>query len=1048
MFKKWCGGNYRKTLKWGGVLMALLIALGSTLGFLGTKSTKALPGDPANWTVESWGGLSVTVVSVQQNEVELVPVWDDYLYNDDTYDFGNYRFQVANTGDPVRVGVMVDGMQDGESYVLFDDQTLTSENNGQVFYENIEPHLYSWRMGDGIDCHMEYGEETCSYTYLTNEYVINVPLRERNWKDWVQKGLIVRPDKVGSSDIEIVSLQQNGEDVVLDKVGRHVNTEEGLRTIPQTLNEYALNDYSSINIAVKFRHLEVGKHYSYNLGEEYGSFTASSTEESITGVLRLNYIEKHIETAISLYDSEFTESKSVMLYFRVADADFKSLGDIVIDEISQGGGEITPAFNDNGGTREYTFEVNDVQPISISLHANEVTEEMNYYISYTMNGSGAWIHSEEPFAVSGDELGGGTVLTIPSGYGLSEDSPLSLRFYINTTGSSYGYGSQLIIYQGYGESRNSDSFFLNYVVDDELPRFDARIGYTNSDEEISDVINAKYHDENNPLWVRVMGERYDDVTNYEVHAKVGTGGSNIYDATFVATGAELNEGKTFILEDLVLSLPEFDPSGNTSGYEVFYDFSLEINGLEQRGTLYYMHNGYIYTVMTYAGGKVATNGDGIGGGGAMYMTSSSVTVRKSSLDGSQNAVIHYRGGGFDEDLSYNYAIYYNGDAGEGWWSAPAGTKIEEGVLTGQYLNNNEFAVNVAVPSNASESSMYSLVITRNGGLVIVSKDFLRFTDEPMLESFAFRADSSSFMQTGRESYRLARGVEATATLTGAGFDDEEEYKLWVSYRGGNEMEDEYGYYYWDEVDVSELDRMIVVTGAQLNVGYDYVLTYDEALADVGEIIVDFSITDKDNNKPDPYGGYEEGVYPGHSIIVRLVNEDEVFREDDGFQIDAETSEIIDVSQPDDPHEPEDVPVDIKTPGDVDVIVDGTSLTVVSRKPTLVLGYKDGHYSLVATTQSVDNDGEKTNSYDMSGYEEIKVVLKGDIDMKGSLNARDSAKLYYYLLSADNPNHRDLSELELLIADINNSGGVTARDASLLDYALLSADNPSHRDLAW
>ena len=108
-----------------------------------------------------------------------------------------------------------------------------------------------------------------------------------------------------------------------------------------------------------------------------------------------------------------------------------------------------------------------------------------------------------------------------------------------------------------------------------------------------------------------------------------------------------------------------------------------------------------------------------------------------------------------------------------------------------------------------------------------------------------------------------------------------------------------------------------------------------------------------------------------------------------------------------------------------------------------MGPRNGRLQLV-----VDNDGEKTNSYDISGYEEIKVVLKGDIDMKGSLNARDSAKIDYYLLSADNPNHRDLSELELLIADINNSGSVTARDASLLDYAMLSDDNPNHRNLTW
>ena len=54
-----------------------------------------------------------------------------------------------------------------------------------------------------------------------------------------------------------------------------------------------------------------------------------------------------------------------------------------------------------------------------------------------------------------------------------------------------------------------------------------------------------------------------------------TSTDDIYDTTFTATGAELNEGKTFVLDGLVLSLPVFDPSGSTSGYEKSYDFTPE-----------------------------------------------------------------------------------------------------------------------------------------------------------------------------------------------------------------------------------------------------------------------------------------------------------------------------------------------------------------------------------------------------------------------------------------------------------------------------------------
>lgn len=1046
MLKMRQGGNKNRSLKWGGVLLALMMMLGSTVGLWGSKSTGALPGDPANWIAEGADGLTLTVVSVQQNEVELVPVWDDYLFNEDTYDFGSYYFDVANTGDTVRLGVMVDGMQDGKSYIVFDETELTSADNGRVFYEDVKPRTYTWNMSDGIECYHDQDEPWCSYTYLTNEYVIDATLRESNWNNSAGKNIIVRPDKVGSSDIEIVSVQQDGVDVVLDKVGRHVNTIEGLQTIPQTLNEYTINDYNApIEVTVKFKNLEVGKHYPYGIGEgNYGAFTASSTEETITSELQLNYLKKHVDAPIYLYSSDYMDSKSVTMYFRVADANFHPLGDIVIDAISQGGTQIEPSYSYNYGSREYTFEANDVQPIDIALHATSAAAGMNYYFSYTMNGD-AWVSSDEPIAISGDELNRGAVLTIPAGYGLGESSALYLNFSINTTGAGYGYGSQLFIYQNYGEERRSDSLFIDYYEDDELPRYDASIGYTINGEEISDVINAKYHDENNPLWIRVTGARYDDATVYDVRAKVATGNDDIYNATFTATGAELNEGKTFVLDGLVLSLPEFDPSGSTSGYEKSYDFSLEINGLERKGTLYYMHNGYLYTVMTYAGGSVSASDGGNGMGGAMYMTSSYRVVRKSSLDGSRNAVLHYRGGGFDEDLSYNYALYYNSNAGDSWWSAPAGTKIEEGVMSGSSLNRDGLTVNVAVPDDASESSMYSLVITRNGGLVIVSKDFLQFTDAPQLEAFKFHADSDSFMQTGSASYRLARGTNATATLIGAGFEESQQYKVWVSYEGYYEEDDGEGGGRSEDIDLSELGDMVVVTGAELNAGYEYALNYDEAIDDATQAAIMFDITDIDNDKPSHYAGNEEGLYSGHSIYIEYVSEDDVFNSEGGFQIDEETSEIIDVSQPDDSSE---IRIDNRTAGEAETHVEGEVLTLVAQRACVVIGLRGDEYSKVNYATTRDDDGVRTNTYNVGDYDEVLVALKGDLDMRGALNARDSAKIKYYVLSSDNPNHLDLSALELLIADVNNSGTVTARDAALVDYSILSIDNPNHRALEW
>lgn len=424
------------------------------------------------------------------------------------------------------------------------------------------------------------------------------------------------------------------------------------------------------------------------------------------------------------------------------------------------------------------------------------------------------------------------------------------------------------------------------------------------------------------------------------------------------------------------------------------------------------------------------------------MTSSYRVVRKSSLDGSRNAVLHYRGGGFDEDLSYNFALYYNGNAGDSWWSAPAGTKIEEGVMPGSSLNRDGLSVNVRVPDDASESSMYSLVITRNGGLVIVSKDFLQFTDAPQLEAFKFHADSDSFMQTSSTSYRLARGTNATATLIGAGFEESQQYKVWVSYEGYYEEDDGEGGGRSEDIDLSELDDMVVVTGAELNAGYEYALNYDEAIDDATQVRVFFEISDINNDRPSRYAGYEEGLYPGHSIHISYVDENEVFNEEGGFQIDEETSEIIDVT------EPTGINVENLTNGAAETVVIENSLNVTSGKACVVIGRKNGVYERINAASGAATETTKTYAYDLTGYSDVMVVLKGDVDMRGSLSARDSAKINYYLLSDSNPNHRDLTALEMLIADVDGNDRITARDAAMINYALLSDSNPNHRDLSW
>ena len=149
-------------------------------------------------------------------------------------------------------------------------------------------------------------------------------------------------------------------------------------------------------------------------------------------------------------------------------------------------------------------------------------------------------------------------------------------------------------------------------------------------------------------------------------------------------------------------------------------------------------------------------------------------------------------------------------------------------------------------------------------------------------------------------------------------------------------------------------------------------------------------------------------------------------------------------------EEETLGVDNRSGGVCDVTVLNDGIKVTAERACVVAITDDGgrHYTKIP---AVAVDGEENTykfSFTIYGNTEAMVAIKGDLDTGGAVNARDSAKIYYYLLSDDNPGHRELSELELLLADFNNSDSVTARDASLLDYALLSVENPNHRDLGW
>ncbi len=1010
----------RKRARWGRILLVPLVALGVVMGLLGSKLIRAWEG--SYWTTTSGDGLSITVVSVEQNGVSLAPQEDGE---------GGYYFNVANSTDTVRVGARIEGMVQDETYYYYASndywtgrQELTHENNGQVIYEEVELRIY---FQDEDSCHGE-----CYVDPMSGLYHVTASIyREHGYG--VGKELVVRPASMGSGNIDILSVRQNGAD------------------LPLTNNEFQIDDYSSpLSITLKLRGLTVDRAYYVNFNNvDAINFVADADEKTVTYELNYDLVSRHFSVSVDLSGSDVYDSSR--LYFKVVDGDYKQLGDIVIDEIRQGSEALTPVLDESSGQRrEYNFTANDAQGLTAILHTTRATAGLNYYITYRLSGHGSGdLVSDEAIVVTGEELEQhGVALPISAALGMSDYSPFTLAISVSTLESeSLHYNSQDLVYQNYGEYSSSDELMITFHEDENIPRFDATMYYHGGISIDSADISPLYHDASHPLLVEVNGEHYDDEQTYDVVAKVKVEQETYYNHTFTATGAELNEGTVFELEGLTLTLPVFDPDNISSVSERVYDFSLEIDGLRLSGGMYYAYSGWLSSLLTFNNGEVATISMGGGIGGTIYVNGGGTTARKSTFAASKGAKLHFMGRDFENDLTYSYELYHIDDTGGVGWSTSSGSLINTGSLTGAELNGEGLVINMLTPGEQSGGELYTLVIKLNGGLVRITQFSLLFTEEPRVETFKFGADSDSFMQTAWAAYRVATGTDIRATLYGDGFEDETEYKLWISYNGYRYSEevDESGYPYTNYVDLTSLDTSVTMTGAALNAGYEYIIEYVEALANVNYIDVEFAVSDVDAERPTWVGETGNGYYAGHDIHVDYVNNEEVFR-DEGFQVNDDGS-ITDVSQPD---QPGGIPINNRAVGEVEMHVEnGDTLVLVTDKPTLILGHKNGQYELVEVSTSIDDDGTKTNTYGIGEYDEVVVALKGNLkDNDTEIDLLDANVIYRSLLNPSSPAYRELTPVEMILADLNGDHSVDLLDANVIYRSLLSHSSPAYQAITW
>lgn len=135
-------------------------------------------------------------------------------------------------------------------------------------------------------------------------------------------------------------------------------------------------------------------------------------------------------------------------------------------------------------------------------------------------------------------------------------------------------------------------------------------------------------------------------------------------------------------------------------------------------------------------------------------------------------------------------------------------------------------------------------------------------------------------------------------------------------------------------------------------------------------------------------------------------------------------------------------------GTIKHTVSGQVVTVTHNTPCKV-GYLDaasGKYIAIAAKPNTDG------SYNFEvpkGVTEVLLVVKGDVNGSGGVNAGDRVALSKSLLGKTHANYAALSEAwQIFAADVNNSNSVNAGDRVALSKSLLGKTHANYQALTW
>ncbi len=144
-----------------------------------------------------------------------------------------------------------------------------------------------------------------------------------------------------------------------------------------------------------------------------------------------------------------------------------------------------------------------------------------------------------------------------------------------------------------------------------------------------------------------------------------------------------------------------------------------------------------------------------------------------------------------------------------------------------------------------------------------------------------------------------------------------------------------------------------------------------------------------------------------------------------------------------------IPVDNRTNGIAMTNVDGGTLTLSAEDACLVVGVKGDNYSLVDVKTAEIDDNGRTNTYDLNGFDEAIVIIKGNLsDSDDMVDLLDANVIYRTLLNPNSPAHRPLTQFENKTADLNGDGVIDLLDANVIYRTLLNPNSPAYQKMPW